>query len=300
MILNEGLSEYVGAHTCIHKKKVMDALKANEKIKTKIFSSEPLFVGRFGATELSCIRAFDFGVQCKYDVVMHQMQMWSGVYPATNEVGRRFTDKMLQFIPELDLVGVWGLPFEDYYLKKYTKDQLDATFLYYLEPWSCPENPWSAALKGKKILVIHPFSETIQMQYKKREQLFPGTNILPEFELITLKAVQTVAGQQDPRFATWFDALDWMYQEAMKINFDVAVIGCGAYGFPLAAKLKMAGKKAIHLGGATQLMFGIRGKRWDQDEDKAYVRKFYNDAWVYPGDQDKPKNADQVEGGCYW
>ena len=50
----------------------------------------------------------------------------------------------------------------------------------------------------------------------------------------------------------------------MKIDFDVAIIGCGAYGFPLAAKLKQAGKQAIHLAGATQLLFGIKGKRWEE------------------------------------
>ena len=81
---------------------------------------------------------------------------------------------------------------------------------------------------------------------------------------------------------------------------DVAIIGCGAYGFPLAAKLKQAGKQAIHLAGATQLLFGIKGKRWEENTAFAYVQKFFNDAWVYPSDEDKPKAADKVEGGCYW
>ena len=53
-----------------------------------------------------------------------------------------------------------------------------------------------------------------------------------------------------------------MYTEAVKIDFDTAIIGCGAYGFPLAAKLKAAGKQAFHMGGATQLLFGIKGSRW--------------------------------------
>ena len=50
----------------------------------------------------------------------------------------------------------------------------------------------------------------------------------------------------------------------MEEIFDVAIIGCGAYGMPLAAMLKQAGKQAIHLGGATQLLFGIKGKRWEE------------------------------------
>ena len=86
----------------------------------------------------------------------------------------------------------------------------------------------------------------------------------------------------------------------MKIDFDIAIIGCGAYGFPLAAKLKEAGKQAFHLGGATQIMFGIKGKRWVENQNFAYVQSFFNDSWVYPSDLDIPKNANEVEDACYW
>ena len=41
-------------------------------------------------------------------------------------------------------------------------------------------------------------------------------------------------------------------------NFDIALIGCGAYGFPLAAFVKGIGKKAVHIGGPLQLFFGIK------------------------------------------
>lgn len=68
--------------------------------------------------------------------------------------------------------------------------------------------------------------------------------------------MQTIADSRDERFSDWFEALEHMYSEAMKEDFDVAIIGCGAYGFPLAAKIKKAGKIGIHLGGAAQLLFG--------------------------------------------
>ena len=84
------------------------------------------------------------------------------------------------------------------------------------------------------------------------------------------------------------------------MNFDIAIIGCGAYGFPLAVKLKKAGKQAIHLGGAAQLLFGIKGKRWESDPAFEYVQKFFNDSWVYPDEAERPQKAHIVEGGCYW
>lgn len=77
---------------------------------------------------------------------------------------------------------------------------------------------------------------------------------MPKFNLITYPAVQTIAGNIDPRFSTWFEALDMMFDDCMRINFDIAILGCGAYGLPLAYKLKKAGKQVVHIGGATQLL----------------------------------------------
>lgn len=299
-ISSENIREYLQNRELLFGKTVLSAQDVNEKIRRSIMSGVPFMAGRFGATELSTMKTFDFQVKRNYEKMMDQMQMWSGFFPATKQGGEKFLDLMINSIPSVDYMGIWMLAFEKYYLKKYASSSLEFTYLFDLEPWSAPDNPWSSALEGKKVLVIHPFAETIEIQYKNREKLFPGTNILPKFELHTLKAVQTIAGEKDDRFNSWFEALEWMYQEAMKIDFDVAIIGCGAYGFPLAAKIKQAGKQSIHLAGATQLLFGIKGKRWDESDIYDYVRRFYNDYWVYPSERDKPKQAKIVEGGCYW
>lgn len=164
-----------------------------------------------------------------------------------------------------------------------------------MEPYDYPQ-PWSKALEGKKVLVIHPFAKTIESQYLKRELLWENKDVLPEFELKTLKAVQTLAGEIS-EFETWFDALEYMENQIDAIDFDIAIIGCGAYGFPLAAYCKKIGKKAVHLGGATQILFGIKGKRWDENPA---VSKFYNEHWVRPLPEETPRQNKKVEGGCYW
>ena len=112
------------------------------------------------------------------------------------------------------------------------------------------QHPWTYSLKGKKILVVHPFSETIESQYKnKKKKLFKNSEVLPEFaSLQTIKAVQSIAGNP-VGFDTWFDALDWMKSEIDKKDFDIALLGCGAYALPLAAHIKRMGKKVVHMGG---------------------------------------------------
>ena len=126
---------------------------------------------------------------------------------------------------------------------------------------------------------------------------------MPDFDLKVFKAVQTAGGGKS-RFRDWFDALYYMENEIDKVDYDIALLGCGAYGFPLAAHIKRMGKQAIHLGGGLQLQFGIKGRRWETVSEYLteypYVRTYYNDYWVRPSREETPVNAEGVEGSCYW
>lgn len=276
-------------------KTVLSISEGNALLKEMILSGSPYMAARYGMNEM--VFLFDTIVRNRIsEKHLNRMYTCAGFFPPTEDNGRKFCEMMVELSPCLDMAALLYATGEEYILHSYAKDFVPVHNRA-IEPWYTPDAPWTAALKGKRVLVIHPFDQTIQSQYTRREKLFPGTDILPEFELHTLKAVQTIAGQKDERFETWFDALDYMYEEALKIDFDVAILGCGAYGLPLAAKLKKAGKQAVHLGGATQLLFGIKGARWD---NMPHIAKLYNEYWVRPSDADKPRDAQKVEGGCYW
>ncbi|MDO5614604.1 MAG: hypothetical protein Q4G16_00310 [Cruoricaptor ignavus] len=89
-----------------------------------------------------------------------------------------------------------------------------------------------------------------------------------------------------------------MKEKISKTDFDIAIIGCGAYGFPLASFIKNLGKQAIHLGGVTQLLFGITGKRWEDWEHYTSLRAENGKHWITP--TEAPKGFKNVENGCYW
>ena len=257
-------------------------------------------VARYGSVELAIMKwrvAQKLGLKKEIDNAnMHNICNNAGFFPKDQKLVSQFADLMLEVSKEVDLLGCFYWRMEDYIIKNFAS-QAELVRGRGLEPWYV-DIPWTRGLKGKKVLIIHPFEETIINQYKKREKIFQNKDMLPEFELKTLKAVQTIAGEKDERFNTWFEALDYMFNQAMNIDFDVAIIGCGAYGFPLAAKLKQAGKQAIHLGGATQYLFGIKAKR--EEIGKTFISSLFNDSWVRPSEKEKPKNAERVEGGCYW
>lgn len=282
---------------------VLGLNRTNKAISEMIQSGKPFMVARFGNTELSVMTSVlkrrIFGSTTENDARLEEwfqnLQDLSGFFPDQIEMVEQFTDLMLDSCKAVDVLAMYHCHMDDYMVTEYMR-KCKVTFLNHIEPWRCI-NPWTAALQGKKVLVIHPFDESIRQQYQKRNQLFLNANVLPEFELKTLKAIQTIAGETDERFSTWFDALEYMYQEAMKIDFDIAILGCGAYGFPLAAKIKRAGKQAIHMGGVTQILFGIKGRRW-LDNPRSGIA--FNDTWVFPKDSETPKKCNIVENHCYW
>lgn len=285
-------------------KQLHSAHYANRRIAELINDDKPFMVSRFGNTEIINLNAYMRRSICGISELKRQYEnRWfdnlyegAGFFPKDKRLLKDFAKILYNSAKETDILGVWNRPMEDYYIRTAMPD-VEITKLRWLEPWYS-DSPWTWALKGKKVLVIHPFAASIMGQYQNRKLLFPENELLPEFELDVLKAVQTLGDNRDERFKTWFEALDYMYNEALKRDFDVAIIGCGAYGMPLAAKLKKAGKKAIHMGGVTQCIFGIKGRRWvNSPIDKKIPM---NEYWIYPQDREIPQNAANVENGCYW
>lgn len=218
---------------------------------------------------------------------------FSGFFPATDDMLTRYSIEILAKLKQIDLLGSWLR--DEHRLANYFSPSLIRVDLDDLEPYFF-DRPWSELLAGKKVLVVHPFEESIQKQYAKRELLFKDPRVLPAFELKTLKAVQSLVGNQ-VEFGDWFSALDWMCRKIGGIDFDVAIIGAGAYGIPLAAHVKKLGKQAIHLGAATQLLFGIRGKRW---EDFPAWSHLFNEHWTRALPHETPANFRMLERGAYW
>ena len=266
---------------------------------------------KFGSIELANIvaktKANDWHINDYIDLIkgypiplytykeMERLHINAGFFPQTEAMNDKFVDLMLQIIPDVDILASYV------YCERYIDDLLKHCIKVNLDGYYAPfmyKNPWSRVLKDKKIHVIHPFKETIAVQYEKRAHIHLNENVLPQFESLHLiKAVQSIAGNECG-FSNWFEALESMKLKMEGIDFDIALIGWGAYGFPLAIHAKKLGKIGFHLGGWTQMLFGIYGKRWLEDQPK--YSKYINQYWIRPGEKEIPSGANMVEGGCYW
>lgn len=277
-------------------KRIMPSEQGNQWIREAVERGTPFVAARFGSTELASIVGRE-AIRLGKNAVNTDSNIciYSGFFPEDKEYVDRFVEMSLNEIAEVDLLGIWYKPQEEFVIDYYMRQTI-VTPIEAIEPYAY-QNPWSASLNGKKVLVIHPFKESIIEQYKKHEKLFPGTDVLPDFELKTIKAVQSLAKTRDDRFETWFDALDYMKRQMEQIEFDIAIIGCGAYGMPLAIHAKRMGKQAVHMGGATQILFGIKGRRWD---DNKIISRLYNENWIRPNNKETIQGQDMIENGCYW
>lgn len=288
--------------------------EANDFILKELSKGNPCMISKFGTVELSNITSrYILSTTGLTHEVLHdflhfgnvEISPWgwlrvlcsnAGFFPLNYKFGMQWYRMMIEDIQQIDILGSYV--YEEKYLKNYlhcTRVNLNGYYAPYM--W---KNPWTKYLEGKKVLIIHPFVESIKRQYEKnRTKLFSDSNVLPEFkELITIKAVQTQASAKDNRFKTWFEALQYMKDEMDKLDYDVALIGCGAYGMCLAAHAKRCGKQAVHLASMTQMLFGVYGNRWVKQQPE--FMKYINDSWIRPNQNETPKGAERIEGGCYW
>lgn len=284
---------------------------ANDFCLSSLEKNEPLMISKFGTIELAVLVQHKFFLKKNY-TKSDYFEFFKGNIPSLgwkNNIDGLCTnagffpndsnllDKYYQInIESMKQIDILGSYCEN---EKFFKKELEHSKKINIDGYYAPfyyKNPWTKALEGKKVLVIHPFEKSIISQYNKRHLIWEDKNLLPDFELKTLKAEQTMLGEQS-KFDTWFDALDSMKEKMKSIDFDVALIGAGAYGMPLAAYAKELGKQSVHMAGWTQILFGIKGKRW---EDMPKVSKYMNEHWVSPLEEEIPKNYKKVEDGCYW
>ncbi len=286
--------------------------EAQELIAEKLLGVAPCMVSRFGAIEMNVFaRTLDIADARPSIVKFLRMAtgksgpFWwdseirdtfhriAGFFPTTDECLMRFGCQVERDCAEIDILSSW-LP-REHGIKARFFPSASVVSLAGLNPFFA-SRPWTRALAGKRVLVVLPFEKSVRNQYARRDKLFANPDVLPKFTLLTYCPVVSHGGENPP-FPTWFDALERMRADIAAIDFDVAIIGAGAYGMSLAAAIKRSGRKAVHFGGSTQILFGIKGRRW---ESIPQIKALFNDYWVRPSADETPVGAKTVEGGSYW
>jgi len=289
--------------------------ETNDLISQLLVSRQPTLVSRLGSTEAhSCIPYFssrnrhlflrtkyllgmtpDFVPAVSDAATLHELHSSSGVFPETEREYDSFCQAYIQSMKHIDVLGSW-LSVENYYgqfLGMSTK-----VHLTHLNPLLHPVNSWTRHLTSRKVLIIHPFKASIEYQLRRRDRVFSDASLIPDADFSFLVPPQAYGGTSTWG-SSWSENLENMKNAVNTIEFDAAILGCGAYGLPLGAHIRKIGKQAIHIGGDLQLLFGIMGTRW---EGKSWLEKVYTDHWIRPLPEDRPKHFNKGERGQtpYW
>ena len=261
--------------------------------------------GKIGTTELLALEFSERYLQPSWPAGLSwkrqadRLLLDSGVFPATRGQFDRFLRTYAEGVAALDGICLWQ---DSAFLRQY--ELRLASFL-------CPNashlsgqvlSPFSVLpeIANLRWLVVSPFVKTMKSQERhlaRVHSFYPWHGCLEGIEgrPVYLRCPFFSYMEKSP-YRDWSEGVDRLTEEALKHEFDLALVGAGAWSLPLLANLKRAGKKGLHLGGATQLVFGIKGRRWDQEG--WYMP--YNEAWVRPLPEETPAGCMQKEKGCYW
>jgi len=271
--------------------------EANLLLYNRLRQGVPVLAGKLGSVESRLLGEHRYGrrwLRRFSGRTRKQAHQNAGIFPVDDRSLASAAEELWTALQSIELLGCWPVEYQARLL-------MDLPQL----PWRCemPDLepfgyglPWSSALAGRRVLVLHPFVDSLQHQWSRREALFPDRPVLPDFEPVFLPTPMTIQGAQY-EFRSWQEALVHTWERVQMLQFDVALIGGGAYSLPLALRIRCMGRSAIHLGGSLQLMFGVFGQRW---EHFASQRALVNDAWIRPLPSDRPMNYQAVENGCYW
>jgi len=275
--------------------------QAQHTITQLLQSATPFFIGRIAGIEL----------QTAYNLLhdnMHEVQRNieelsnnAGIHVTSHTSLLHYADKLLEsyrrctHIAEWEETGpVFAITGKGQRLIQARTPHIPKLPARALEPYYYQDS-WMPALKGKRVLIVHPFVQTIQQQLPRLSQLFPGR---PWFEDCTFMFVVppvTLAGNHGGQ--DWQAHYEACVAELQEVEFDVALVAAGGYGMLLSAALYARGKSVMYVGGALQLFFGIIGKRWFDNKE---VMALVTDDWIRPTKEDRPENCVRVEKGCYW
>lgn len=296
----------------------MDIESGAKQLASGIASPEPFFMGRNGTVELQALyfwytqRRMGAGGP-QYPIhLADTLERHAGVFPATTANIDAWAKEYTRALEEMDGTAAgWYKPLagiETSLLDTFTQEECFRCPLRSLEPYYVPAAiQWTRAVKpGSKVCVVSSFADTISKQLMRYPEGLKG--VWPESIFPTDISWSTVRTGYAPSLAqgsaewppfvkSWQDAVDYVLAEIYSYKPDLVIVGCGGLGMVIGGVLKRKGIHVIVLGGATQVLFGIKGQRWATHE---IISTFWNDTWVWPSADETPAGATAIEGACYW
>ncbi len=311
-------------------------------MRLSILQNRPIFIGKIGAIELQIIYQTilisrkmlkDYNPGISYEAINT-----AGMHPPNNDTFKLFTQVFLDAIRPLNILASWNnnllqveemiwnqfitqpqpslphsIPHTTSQNQTYPPELKGIVDLMSLESfYTKPEYWWQTLYKDKTILVISPFTKSIeqQLEYPQRDKVWSGKWANFWDKSITFKFIKfphpyaTLSKDEQVNYpGNILEVLEKYYQYIDNVGqFDIALVGTGCFSIPLCSYIKIKkGKSAFHLGGGLQMMFGVYGNRWFQDGNpNEFFKEYINEHWIRPIVNEVPQGYKQQENGAYF
>jgi hypothetical protein len=279
-----------------------DNVRFKEYLMKKIAGNEHFIVPRIACVENNIATSYKHVTGDKLDTIKRVMKNNAGIKLSSSESITDYSNKYMSAFEKCELYACWepwgnvykSIETHDIIVEKYKKDKITASvfdIFHYIH------NPWTHALDGKRILIISAFSEMIKTKISTRDRVY-GIDLFPNCEFVFMTPPQTQVDEPSDEFTVELERFRNRV-DLIKESFDVALVSCGGYGNLVCSFIHDMKKSAIYVGGVLQMYFGIYGNRW-LTERPDIMKLFKNEYWTRPTPDVRPKNHDNVEGGCYW
>lgn len=272
-----------------------------------LMRDEPIFIARIGGSDYEAVKSHfndrdAFKNEHHYETTLAILKEYNGYFDFENSRATfiQFLEDMMRFYKKAESLFYAGPDMianfrknafarEDIGLLDHIcrgKTLVDYTFVEAVMPFLNSFKSWG---EGKRILVISPFSASLEHQYQRRNDLIVDYQF-PEFDLVTYASPITYNTLGDDQqtlgisTANWHEECQRMSEEIAELEFDIAFLSCASYSMYLGDFISQSmQKKAVYVGGVLNVLFNIYGERYDTPyfnslmREEAQIEAFEND-----------------------
>ena len=288
-------------------KSILEGMDGFAAVCKQMLGSQSAGIGKLGTVELELVYTyFKLGALPQPQRLIATLCRNAGLFPPSPVAAVKMANELLESLASMTILSPWWQIEPTLELFQSKAPAATHVSLQSLECFLSPDPThwWTAQLPAQtRVLVISPFATSVKRQIPNLDKALPklwSPDLLFHTIAMPLSWGIQSSEQQHAMLATYGDSvglLEDLKKQMDAVPYDLVLVGAGLYSLPLVAHAVKQGKKGIHLGGATQLFFGIRGSRWDA---MPAFQRFFNEFWTRPSAEETPAHFQQVEGGCYW
>ena len=229
-----------------------------------------------------------------------------GLFPKNRAFSLEFAERYRQAVLSLDSVGLF-----------YYGDDIERAVCQSLalrnpvhyanqEPGrGLPDDPadcYLGAFAGRRMVIVCPFADLLAERANRQtfEAVWAKTG-KRWFSPDSVTAVEFPYGIEpatEKRFGTANALLADITARLDALSYDVALIAAAGLAIPIAAHVKAQGRIALDLGGHLQVLFGVIGKRWREQEE--WRETYFTEAWIDMPERYRPSDLSLCDNGAYW